>query len=98
MSCELTIVMPCLNEAETVETCVRKAARWMKEAGVKGEIIVADNGSHDGSQDLAVAAGARVVAVAEKGYGSALMAGVAAARSKYMSLWGMRMTATISAD
>ena len=84
MSCELTIVMPCLNEAETVETCVRKAVRWMQEAGVNGEIIVADNGSSDGSQNLAEAAGARVVAVAEKGYGSALMAGVAAARGKYV--------------
>jgi glycosyltransferase involved in cell wall biosynthesis len=81
---ELAIVMPCLNEAETVETCVRKAARWMQDSGVNGEIIVADNGSNDGSQNLAEAAGARVVAVAEKGYGSALMAGIAAARSKYV--------------
>ena len=81
---EVAIVMPCLNEAETVGTCVRKAMRWMQEAGVNGEIIVADNGSSDGSQNLAEAAGARVVAVAEKGYGSALVAGIAAARSKYV--------------
>ena len=81
---ELTIVMPCLNEAETVETCVRKAARWMQEAGVNGEIIVADNGSSDGSRELAEAAGARVLSVKERGYGNAVMAGVAAARSNYV--------------
>ena len=81
---ELAIVMPCLNEAETVATCVRKAMLWMRQAGVEGEVILADNGSSDGSQELAEAAGARVVAVAEKGYGNALMGGIAAARGKYV--------------
>ena len=81
---ELTIVMPCLNEVETVEICVRKAVRWMEEAGVDGEVILADNGSSDGSQALAEKAGARIVPVAAKGYGSALMGGIAAARSRYV--------------
>jgi glycosyltransferase involved in cell wall biosynthesis len=82
--CELAIVMPCLNEAETVGICVRKAIHWMEQAGVNGEVIIADNGSSDGSQGLAEAAGARVVSVEEKGYGSALMGGIAAARGTYV--------------
>jgi glycosyltransferase involved in cell wall biosynthesis len=82
--CELAIVMPCLNEVETVEICVRKAIRWIQQAGVDGEVIVADNGSTDGSQELAEAAGARVVSIKDKGYGSALMGGIAAARGKYV--------------
>jgi glycosyltransferase involved in cell wall biosynthesis len=82
--CELTIVMPCLNEVETVAICIRKAITWMEQAAVDGEVIVADNGSSDGSQAAAEAAGARVVPVQEKGYGSALMGGIAAARSKYV--------------
>jgi glycosyltransferase involved in cell wall biosynthesis len=81
---ELAIVMPCLNEVETVEICVRKAILWMQQAGVDGEVIIADNGSSDGSQKLAEAAGARVVPVEEKGYGNALMGGIAAARGKYV--------------
>jgi len=76
--------MPCLNEAETVGICVGKANRWMQQQGVDGEVIIADNGSSDASQALAEAAGARVVRVEEKGYGSALMGGIAAAQSKYV--------------
>ncbi|SDQ49514.1 glycosyltransferase [Thermostaphylospora chromogena] len=81
---ELTVVMPCLNEAETVETCVRKALGCMRENGIDGEVVVADNGSTDGSQQLARDAGARVVHVEEKGYGNALMGGIRAARGRYV--------------
>jgi glycosyltransferase involved in cell wall biosynthesis len=81
---ELSIVMPCLNEAETLATCIEKAQRSLNELGVKGEIVVADNGSTDGSQEIAERMGARVVAVADKGYGSALMGGIAAARGEYI--------------
>jgi hypothetical protein len=83
---ELTIVMPCLNEAETVATCVEKARRFLAEHGVAGEVLVADNGSTDGSQALAERAGARVVPVAEKGYGAALMGGIQAARGTYVAM------------
>src|ERR1700756_492749 len=76
--------MPCLNEAETVATCVRKAVRCLEESGISGEVVVADNGSTDGSQQLAEAAGARVVDITEKGYGNALMGGIAAARGEYV--------------
>jgi glycosyltransferase involved in cell wall biosynthesis len=81
---ELTVVMPCLNEAETVATCVRKAMGFLAESGISGEVVVADNGSTDGSQQLAEAAGARVVPVSEKGYGNALMGGIEAAQGKYI--------------
>jgi len=81
---ELTVLMPCLNEAETVETCVRKAAGFLAEHGIDGEVLVADNGSTDGSQALAAGAGARVVAVAEPGYGNALLGGITAARGEYV--------------
>lgn len=81
---EVSVVMPCLNEADTLATCIRKALRAMQEAGIRGEVIVADNGSTDGSADLAVQCGARVVPVAEKGYGCALMGGIAAARGDYL--------------
>jgi hypothetical protein len=81
---ELTVVMPCLNEAETVATCVRKAVGFLEANGIDGEVLVADNGSTDGSQELAEQAGARVVDVAEKGYGNALMAGITAARGEYV--------------
>ena len=76
--------MPCLNEAETVETCVRKAYRFLIESKVSGEIIIADNGSTDGSQELAQKAGARVVHVAQRGYGQALRSGMEAARGKFI--------------
>lgn len=81
---ELTILMPCLNEAETIERCVEKAANFLKRTGVSGEVLVADNGSTDGSQALALAAGARVVSVSTRGYGAALQAGIDAARSRYI--------------
>jgi glycosyltransferase involved in cell wall biosynthesis len=81
---ELTILMPCLDEAETVATCVRKAHGFLKRAGIAGEVLVADNGSADGSPRLATDAGARVVHVEAKGYGSALLAGIKAARGRYV--------------
>lgn len=81
---ELSIVMPCLNEAETVGVCVAKAVKWLGNNGVKGEVIVADNGSTDGSQQIARAAGARVVNITSRGYGSALMGGIAASRGKFI--------------
>lgn len=81
---ELSIVMPCLNEAETLAACIRKAHVGLKRAGVCGEIIVADNGSSDGSQQLARDLGARVVSVEEQGYGSALRGGIEAARGTYV--------------
>jgi hypothetical protein len=81
---ELSVVMPCLNEARTVGRCVAKAVVSLKRLGVKGEVIVADNGSADGSPDLARAQGARVVPVERRGYGSALQTGIAAARGRYV--------------
>jgi glycosyltransferase involved in cell wall biosynthesis len=81
---ELSVVMPCLNEADTVAVCVRKAVTALREAGIPGEVLVADNGSTDGSQALAEAEGARVVAVTAKGYGHALMGGIAAARAPWI--------------
>lgn len=81
---ELSIVMPCLNEADTLEVCIRKAQQALREHNIAGEIIVADNGSTDGSQDIATRMGARVIPVKAKGYGSALMGGIAAARGKYV--------------
>jgi hypothetical protein len=81
---ELTILMPCLNEAETLGTCVSKAMGYLARAGVAGEVVVADNGSTDGSQDIARSLGARVVPVAERGYGAALIAGIAAARGRFV--------------
>jgi glycosyltransferase involved in cell wall biosynthesis len=81
---ELSIVMPCLNEARTVGRCVDLALQSLKSMGVPGEVVVADNGSTDGSQEIAVRHGARVIAVQRRGYGSALQAGIAAAHGKYI--------------
>ncbi|HEX8265295.1 MAG TPA: glycosyltransferase family 2 protein [Pyrinomonadaceae bacterium] len=81
---ELSVVMPCLNEADTLEVCLQKAGRAMREYGINGEIIVADNGSTDGSIEIANRNGARVVHVKEKGYGSALMGGIEAARGRFV--------------
>src|SRR5215204_2164689 len=82
--CELTILMPCLDEAETIEVCIEKAAAFLCAHGVNGEILVADNMSTDGSVLLAQAAGARVVTVRDPGYGNALRGGIAAARGRYV--------------
>jgi len=76
--------MPCLNEAETLETCIRKAQRALREAGVAGEIVIADNGSSDGSVEIAERLGARVVHINARGYGNALMGGIAAAAGKFI--------------
>lgn len=81
---ELSVVLPCLNEAETLETVVRKALRSFGELDVIGEVVVADNGSTDGSQDIARASGARVVDVPVKGYGAALRAGIESAQGTYV--------------
>ncbi|WP_445240454.1 glycosyltransferase family 2 protein [Microcoleus vaginatus] len=81
---ELSILMPCLNEAETLEVCIEKALKSLGELDIAGEVIIADNGSTDGSQDIATRMGARVVPVAAKGYGSALMGGIIAARGVYI--------------
>jgi glycosyltransferase involved in cell wall biosynthesis len=81
---ELSVVMPCLNEAETLEVCIRKAQQALRDAQIKGEVIVADNGSGDGSVEIAERLGARVVHIEAKGYGSALMGGIAAATGKYI--------------
>src|SRR4029077_11106044 len=76
--------MPCLNEAETLETCIRKAQKALREANISGEVVIADNGSTDGSIEIAERLGARVVHVKAKGYGNALMGGIAAAAGKYI--------------
>ncbi len=81
---ELSVVMPCLDEAETVGRCVEAARRALEGAGIAGEIVVADNGSRDASVEVASRAGARVVHVAERGYGSALMGGIAASRGRFV--------------
>src|SRR6267378_2907551 len=81
---DVSIVMPCLNEAETLATCIEKAQTSLREHNVSGEIVIADNGSTDGSQEIARSLGARVVAIATRGYGSALMGGIAAAQGKYI--------------
>lgn len=81
---ELSIVLPCLNEAETLAICIRKARGSLRELGVQGEVIVADNGSTDGSQAIAEAEGARVVAIARRGYGAALLGGIEAAEGQFV--------------
>ena len=81
---ELTILMPCLNEAETVATCVRKARGFLERTGIEGEVLVADNGSSDGSIEIAREAGARVVQIADKGYGNALIGGIGSARGRFV--------------
>jgi len=81
---EVSIVMPCLNEADTLGVCVEKAQAALGQAGITGEIIIADNGSTDASREIAGALGARVVDVTARGYGSALMGGIGAARGRYV--------------
>ena len=81
---ELTILMPCLNEAETLAACIGKARGFLDRTGIAGEIVIADNGSTDGSQALAQSLGARVVPVPERGYGAALAGGIQAARGRFV--------------
>jgi glycosyltransferase involved in cell wall biosynthesis len=81
---ELTIVMPCLNEAETLAACINKARGYLSRSGVRGEVVIADNGSTDGSQRIASSLGARVVDVPVRGYGAALAAGIEAARGRFI--------------
>src|SRR5262249_7616589 len=76
--------MPCLNEAETLESCIVKAQSAFREGGISGEVIVADNGSTDGSIEIAESQGARVIHVPTKGYGSALAGGISAARGRFI--------------
>lgn len=84
LAVEVTVVMPCLNEADTIATCIGKAQQALGQSGVAGEIVVADNGSTDGSQAIAQSMGARVVPVSARGYGNALMGGISAARGRYV--------------
>jgi len=84
MTPEISIVIPCLNEADTISTCVKKAADFLARTNTAGEILVADNGSTDTSTQLATAAGACIVNVAERGYGSAIIGGIAAAKGEYV--------------
>ena len=81
---ELTIVMPCLNEAETLKICIDKAMKYLSDNNISGEVVIGDNGSTDGSQDIARGCGARVVDIPRKGYGSALMGAIQAANGKYV--------------
>lgn len=81
---EITILMPCLNEAETLGVCIRKSRNFLSEHRIEGEILIADNGSSDNSVEIATSAGARVIHVQEKGYGNALIAGIRAAEGKYI--------------
>ncbi len=84
MNIELSIVMPCLNEAETLEICIKKAFQFFERENIIGEVIIADNGSTDDSLHIAGKCGARIVNVLEKGYGSALRGGIIAADGKYI--------------
>jgi glycosyltransferase involved in cell wall biosynthesis len=81
---EVSVVMPCLNEADTLASCIDKAQRALRDHRIAGEVIVADNGSTDGSQEIAERLGARVVHVSERGYGSALMGGIQHARGRFV--------------
>jgi len=81
---ELSIVMPCLNEAETLATCINKAMKYLKDNNVSGEVVIGDNGSTDGSQEIARSCGARVIDIPRKGYGSALMGAIQASKGKYV--------------
>lgn len=83
---ELSVVMPCLDEADTLEICIRKTQRIFEEHGIQGEIIIADNGSVDASGEIATGLGARVVVVPRRGYGAALMGGIAAARGRFVMM------------
>ncbi len=92
LAIEVSVVIPCLNEAENIEECVRRSRAALDEAGIVGEVVVADNDSDDGSAELAAAAGARVVHERRRGYGSAYLAGFAAARGEYIVMLDADMT------
>src|SRR5262245_5340025 len=81
---ELSVVIPCLNEADTLAACIQKAKRAIQDHHICGEVIVADNGSTDGSTNIATRLGVRVIRVETKGYGNALMAGISASYGKYI--------------
>jgi len=81
---ELSIVMPCLNEAETLATCIQKAQTFMRDNGIEGEVVIGDNGSTDGSQDIARGLGAVVVHVEKKGYGNASRGAIEGSKGKYI--------------
>ena len=81
---ELSVVIPCLNEAQTIAICIRKALDSFERIGIAGEVVVADNGSTDGSQQIAEELGARVVPIEQRGYGAALTGGIAAARGRWV--------------
>ncbi len=83
-TCEISILMPCLDEAETLAACIAKAYAYLQRRGIDGEVLIADNGSTDGSQQLAADAGARVVEITQRGYGSALLGGIRAARGRFV--------------
>ena len=89
---EVSVVIPCLNEAESIEVCVRSASKALEDGGYEGEVVVVDNGSTDGSGDLAAGAGARVVLQPQRGYGNAYLAGLAAARGRYIVMLDADMT------
>ncbi len=89
---EVSVVIPCLNEAENIEECVRSSLQALEDAGLHGEVVVADNASDDGSPELAAAAGARVVHEPRRGYGSAYLAGFAAARGTYVVMLDADLT------
>lgn len=81
---ELTILMPCLNESKSLSFCIKEAQRYIHTSGVLAEILIADNGSTDGSREIAAVCGAHVVIISERGYGNALMGGIQAAQGKYI--------------
>lgn len=83
---EISIVMPCLDEAETLAVCIKKAQSFIADNGLSGEVLIADNGSTDGSQEIATALGARVVPVPTRGYGAALIGGIAAAKGRFVAM------------
>jgi len=86
MNPELSVVMPCLNEAETIAVCIKKAQGFFEREGIQGEVVIGDNGSTDGSQKIAEDLGARVIPVPEKGYGNALFGGISAAKGTYVMI------------
>ena len=91
---ELTVIMPCLNEAETLERCIEKAQKSMNDNGINGEVLIADNGSTDGSIEIAKKCGARIAHISERGYGAALRGGPLKLAENIV-LWGMQTIAMI---